>query len=180
MRTIPFQFFIYFTDGRRAAMSLECQINPSAVKENALMEDGRKIVEVDGETAMLDDGETLSVDAAAWGVIPDLAGQVIEDPWGPRTILVGPDNTGKILFTDESEAYLFGVYAKPPNPVYPQNPFVSQRTQEDYDRLVETNRLLQEQHKRLVPALARDNGPDGRRVREMMLEAGRVQSSQNV
>ena len=97
----------YNATGQTRMSTLKVTIGRKDVHVGNELTDGRKIAEIDGETVLLSDLSLITLDDAVQAIIPDLTGKTILTPAAALTIADGPDNTGRVLYTDGSEGYLF-------------------------------------------------------------------------
>ena len=92
----------------------------NSVRPGAELDDGRRVKAVNGEYAELDDGQTMTSAAVLEAIIPNMEGmEVPENVWSDgrkRTVAIGPDRDGRVMFDDGLETSFFGMSLGASNP----------------------------------------------------------------
>lgn len=142
MRTVRIQFNKYYSDGRYYPLTLTLSMTvQNSVRPGAELDDGRRVKSVDGDHTVLDDGQTMTSAAVLEAIIPNMEGmEVPGNVWSDgrkRTVAIGPDRDGRIMFDDGLETRLFGMS------LGATNPFPGQRVNidEHMDQFHEDRRL---------------------------------------
>lgn len=109
----------------------------NSVRPGAVLDDGRKVVEVVGDEVLLDDEEVMMSESVLCAVIPNLEGMKIPgNVWADareRTVISGPDRDGRMLFDDGLETLLFGLSLGPNNPFPGQRVTVDEHMAQFYE-----------------------------------------------
>jgi len=112
-KRIPLLFRRYFADGDVTIQYIAGFVEESDVKTGRLINDGRKITSVDEAGVILSDGSWLSINDAISRLLPVFEGIEVLEGDQKRVIADGPDQEGRIMFEDLSEAFVFGFGSDP-------------------------------------------------------------------